>query len=237
MELSELLDSIPPARGRRTRLVAEKRRDIVASDIEAMDSARPLEQVTPVQQLRHQHHLLARLLAEGKQITEAACITGYSIAYVSRLKTQDRAFRDLIDYYRSQVAEVFVDVHQRLAGLGLNTVEELQERLAEKPESFSNRELMELGELCMDRSGNGPTSTQRSVVQILTTEDIERLKNEVSRRSTGKILDITPNYSRVRVGGAGTEGTVAQDATPRAAGKGDELSKEGGEVSVNGSAE
>jgi hypothetical protein len=186
LSLSELLDGIPP-RGRRTTLSATKRRDIDPPDLVALRNAKPLEQVAPVQQLRHQHHLLARLLAEGKSVTESAEITGYSVTYISRLKTQDRAFKELIKYYGEQVNEIFVNVHERLAGLGINTVEELQERLAEQPGSFTHRELMELAELCLDRSGHGPTSTNRSVVALLTGEDIARLKSEISSRSLGSV--------------------------------------------------
>ena len=206
--LSELLET---PRGRRSQLVVERRRDLVESDILALADAAPLEQVTPVQQLRHQHHLLARLLAEGKQVTEAAEITGYSVTYISRLKTQDRAFRALIEYYKEQVAEVFVNVHERLAGLGLNTIEELQERLAERPDGFSHRELMELAELCLDRSGHGPTSTNKSVVALLTGEDIARLKAEVSRRSTGSVRQLSSSDFQANTDG-GTIGLAVEEA-------------------------
>lgn len=220
--LSELLDTLPSARGRRSRLVAAKRRDISPPDIDALSNARPLEQVTPVQQLRHQHHLLARLLGEGKQLTEAAEITGYSIAYISRLNTQDRAFRELVKYYQQQVGEVYVNVHERLAGLGLNTVEELQERLAVRPETFANRELMELAELCFDRSGHGPTSTNRAVLAVLTSEDIERLKGEVARRQTGTITQVGGGAI---LGGTVIEGTVYKDTPSGVQGVGAELSE------------
>ena len=190
ISMSELLDEIPP-RGRRSTLTAAKRRDIDPPDLVALRGVKPLEQVEPIQQLRHQHHLLARLLAEGKQVTEAAEITGYSVTYISRLKTQDRSFKELVKYYGEQVQEVFVNVHERLAGLGLNTIEELQERLAEHPERFSHRELMELAELCFDRSGHGPTSTNKSVVALLTGEDIARLKSEISARTLGSVRQLS----------------------------------------------
>ena len=43
-------------------------------------------------------------------------------------------------------------MHNRLATLGATAVEELQERLEDKPEDFSNKELRELVESTMDRS-------------------------------------------------------------------------------------
>ena len=190
--LSELLD-IPLARGRTSKLQASAKRSIVPGDIEALRNPPQLEQVEPIQQLRHQHHMLARLLAEGRSTTESAEITGYSVTYISRLQTQDRAFKELIKYYKEQVHEAFVNVHERLAGLGLNTVEELQERLADKPASFTHRELMELAELCFDRSGYGPTSTNKSVVALLTGDDIARLKSEISSRSLGTVQQLSPS--------------------------------------------
>jgi hypothetical protein len=189
VELAELLEH---PRGRKSKLVVSKRRDVVASDIAALASARPLEQVQPVGQLRHQHHLLARLLAEGKQLTEAAEITGYSVTYISRLKTQDSSFKDLIQYYKEQVQEIFISVHERLKGLGLNTIEELQERLALEPEGWSKRELMELAALCLDRSGFGPTQNVKASVTVLTPELITTLKAEIAARAHGSIRQISP---------------------------------------------
>jgi hypothetical protein len=171
--------------------VISKRRDITPSDVAALASARPLEQVTPVGQLRHQHHLLARLLAEGKQVTEAAEITGYSVTYISRLKTQDAGFKDLVIYYKEQVQEIFVSVHERLKGLGLNTIEELQERLSLAPDDWTKRELMELAQLCFDRSGFGPTQNVKASVTILTPEMITSLKAEIAARSHGSIKQIS----------------------------------------------
>lgn len=228
MDLMELLDT---PRGRRSKLVASKRRDLVLPDIEALDDAKPLEQVTPVQQLRHQHHLLARLLGEGKSATESAQVTGYSVAYISRLSTQDRAFKDLVKYYQQQVGEVYVNVHERLAGLGLNTIEELQERLAEKPEGFTHRELMELAELCFDRSGHGPTSTNHSVLAVLTSEDISRLKDEVARRQSGTITQISKTSGRSCLDGVILEGTVCEAKTEGVQASGPSVSEQGGEGS------
>lgn len=205
--LLELLD-VPPARGRRSKLEAERVREIAPDDLKELLEEPNLEQVSPIQQLRHQHHLLARLIAEGKQLTEASLITGYSVTYISRLKTQDKAFRELITYYRQQVGEVFVNVHERLAGLSLSTLEEIQDRLATSPGSFTNRELFELSELTLDRSGSGPTSTQRNVNVILTSDDVDRLKAEVFRRQRGTIREINP---RNLLGGA-SEGPAMEEA-------------------------
>ena len=206
VELSELLEH---PRGRKSKLVVEKRRDLTAADVASLAHARPLEQVTPIGQLRHQHHLLARLLAEGKQVTEAAEITGYSVTYISRLKTQDKSFKDLIAYYGEQVQEIYVSVHERLKGLGLNTIEELQDRLAEEPEKFTKRELMELAALCFDRSGFGPTQNVKASIAVLSAETIVQLKTEIARRQNGTVRQIQSD----RGSSGGT--TIEHEATPK----------------------
>jgi len=78
-------------------------------------------------------------------------ITGYSPSRISILQA-DPAFAELVAYYATQAEQVYLDVHQRLAALGIASMDELQERLESDPESFKNRELMSLVELTMDRT-------------------------------------------------------------------------------------
>lgn len=106
-------------------------------------------------QIRQSHHLLARCLAEGHSQEEASLITGYSPAYISSLKG-DPAFAELMDYYGVQKEQIFTDAMLRLKTLGIDTLEELQARLVTDPSKFSNRELMELGELVFGKGGAGP---------------------------------------------------------------------------------
>lgn len=144
---------VPPARGRRpSSALMEYVRDLRLSDIQALDSPVPLGIRTPqLTRIRNTHHALARALADGISQTEAGYITGYSPSRISILK-QDPSFQELVEYYKTQAQAKYLDVHQRLATLGISTLEELQERLEHRPEGFANRELMEMAELCLDRS-------------------------------------------------------------------------------------
>lgn len=178
------------------------RRALTQADVEALIDAKPLQQVTPLSSLRTQHHQLARLLADGKSNEEVSLITGYSPIYISRLKTQDKAFKDLIKHYEQQKGEVYIDFHARLAMLGLNSLEELQERLASSPGSFSNRELVELCEMSFDRGGYGPSSTVKASVAVLTPEVLHALKAEASKRSLGNVRLISQASLRPEVGDA-----------------------------------
>jgi len=156
-----------------------------------------LEKTTPaVARLRHSHHLLARLLAEGRRPNECAMITGYSPSRISILQN-DPTFQDLVSSYRSQVQEIYVSVHERRAQLGVDSIEELQARLDEHPEKFSIADLQEMMKLTMDRSGHGPTAQVKHTHHVITPEILEKIKAEAARRQLGSVraLDVS-NDSR-----------------------------------------
>jgi hypothetical protein len=119
-------------------------RELTDEDLDRLKHAEPLgSEAPPLAKLRHAHHSLARLVAEGRKGVEISLITGYSPSRISILK-QDPAFKELVSYYAEQAEAKYLNVHERLAALGITTVEELQARLDENPERFSNRELREL---------------------------------------------------------------------------------------------
>jgi len=125
-------------------------------DIEDCDKTIPVPQ-HQLKKITHAHHNLARLMAKGEPDNMVALITGYSKQYIWKIKG-DPAFQDLLEYYSSQTREIFVDVLERMRSLGLSTIDELQDRLAEEPEKFSNRELMEMTKLLLidpQRAGQG----------------------------------------------------------------------------------
>jgi hypothetical protein len=138
------------ARGRRPATVEyEVLRELGDSDIALANGEAGLGTPIPaIQRLRHAHHQLARVLASGVKAVEASYITGYTQSRISILKA-DPAFQELLAYYAEQREAQYLDVHQRLAVLGTSTAEELQERIDEQPEKFTNRELMELIELTL----------------------------------------------------------------------------------------
>lgn len=141
------------ARGRQPAPVAMTYvRDLGAEDADVIERPPELGSKPPtIARLRTAHHALARLLAEGVPAVQASAITGYSPSRISILQN-DPAFQELLEYYKSQVAEQYLNVHERLGALGMSAVDELGHRLEEEPESFKNRELMELAEMALDRS-------------------------------------------------------------------------------------
>lgn len=124
-------------------------RELTPSDLATLPS--PKAKPPIIKNLRHTHHLAAKLLAEGRKNAEVCAITGYSPSRISILK-QSPAFQDLVSYYAEQVRVAFTNVHAKLAALGEVCVEELLERLDDKPESFSHGQLVEVMEATLDRS-------------------------------------------------------------------------------------
>lgn len=172
----ELFGALPRrGRGNGTTPVALiEGRDLTPADAQAIiDGVGVTESLTPLTRLRHTHHELARLLAEGRPAVEVSAITGKSQSWISTLK-RDPAFADLVEYYRVQKDAVYLDVHARLAGLGTDAVNELQHRLDVDPDKLTTREVMEIAELALDRSvappkggaNAGPAGTAIAAVQV-----------------------------------------------------------------------
>lgn len=130
-------------------------RDLTADDIKSL-STRAAYGSQPgalIQKLRAPHHTLARLVAEGKKHPQCALITGYTIEYIAMLE-RDPAFQELVAYYKENVAEVYINVHERLASLGTLAMEILQERLTdpEQVKKLSPGILREIMNDALDRS-------------------------------------------------------------------------------------
>jgi len=103
-------------------------------------------------EIKVQHHKLAQLVAAGLDNTKVAAIAGYSPAYVGQMKNHNPAFRELVSYYLNNHELELLEVRAKQARLGELAVDELTDRLTHQPESFSNRELMEV----VDSNTNRP---------------------------------------------------------------------------------
>ena len=156
-------------------------------DLPLLQQASPAPRKT-ISQIRHSHHQLARLLATGTDQNECSLITGYAPAYISVLKTDD-SFQELMAYYATQAEQRHIDVLDRMRSLGLSTLEELQQRLEENPESYSLRELMEQAELMLVK----PMQAARSTVQASGTGGgVSVAIKFVTSEAAGTTIDVTP---------------------------------------------
>lgn len=151
-------------------------RELRLADLGLLEEEKGSKPAGLVKRLSSRHHLLARKLAEGLSPGEAGLIANYSPSRVSILQA-DPSFRELVEFYKAEVKGVFVGMHEKLAGLSEDALEELRTRLEDEPESFTNGMLLDILAKMADRTGHGPSSTQVNVNVGLA----ERL-NEARRR-------------------------------------------------------
>jgi hypothetical protein len=121
-----------------------------------------------VKRLTDRHHALARNIASGMSVTEAALFQGYTISRVSILQS-DPAFKELLAFYREEAQRPYRDLHVRLSGLATDATVLLQEKLeADLELEVEDRkvpvgQLMELTKMGADRTGFGPQATNLNV--------------------------------------------------------------------------
>jgi hypothetical protein len=168
LSASDLRSMIGSARGNKSsELPYHVVRELNEADMSMLLNPGPVGSTTPlIKTLRARHHHLARILAMGEDDRSASIITGYSMSRISLMRA-DPAFQDLVAYYKAQADAEYVGVHEQLAQLGTEVVEELQERLETKPETFSTKDLLLLGEFALDRSVAPPKSRSDSARGVL----------------------------------------------------------------------
>lgn len=141
--------------------------------------------------VRSTHHMIAQLMAEGKGNAEISLIMGYNPGYLSALRN-DPAFRELLAYYGTEREKVFVDVLERMKGLGVHALEELHERVEQGPEKFKNRELLEIAELMLVKgSGSAAGASVGPAVNI--SVNFVPSPGETPGQGSTPILDLVPN--------------------------------------------
>ena len=129
-------------------------RDLTEGDMAAMTLPRPAPPRTIVR-IHASHHSLARCLAAGMKLQQAALITGYSIVRIQQLQ-KDETFLSLVADYRAEIKSIFADLADRMNDLSLDAIELLQERLHTNPEGFSVPMLLDVVKAFADRTGHGP---------------------------------------------------------------------------------
>jgi hypothetical protein len=164
-------------------------------------------------ELKTSHHQLARLLAQGKKQVEISAITGYSQSRISILKSSP-AFQELLAHYEELEKEGYkiarADMKERLATVGFNSIEVLQSRLDDDPDSFSNKDLLSIIEASADRTGHGKTATlNANVTHALDEATLARIRNEAS--STPSALPLPESDRAALLGFARRAAAVHSD--------------------------
>lgn len=198
-EVPDLFDEfvMPGATGGRKKHVSlqVQTRQLTLEDLNALvegNTPAEAQQHGTLLRIRNQHHQLARHIASGTEMIEVARITGYTPAYISVLKA-DPAFQELLRYYEAQTEAKFVDTVERAASLGIQALEELQERLTEDPASFKHRELMEVAQLGLGIAEKKPTGLALASASGAPTINI----SFVTPEAPTTMIDISPREEEV----------------------------------------
>ena len=154
----------------------------------------PTSEAPTIAKLRGIHHEIAPLLAQGRSETEVSTITSYSLSRISILK-RDPSFKDLVAFYQKQKTEQFADVQKRLATLSLDAIGEIQERLAEKPDSISTSQLIELSKVTLDRAGYSPVSKSQNISVSMSAEELRELRQAANRGD----VEVVPSFDKLEV--------------------------------------
>lgn len=154
----------------------------------------PTSEAPTIAKLRGIHHEIAQLLAQGLSETEVSAITSYSLSRISILK-RDPSFKDLVAFYQKQKTEQFADVQKRLATLSLDAIGEIQERLAEKPDSISTSQLIELSKVTLDRAGYSPVAKSQNISVSMSAEELRELRQAANRGD----VEVVPSFDKLEV--------------------------------------
>lgn len=171
--MSDILDFISSTAPRRAPLALEVTAELTPEDLELLKLPVAVEPRPVLEHIRAVHHVQARLIADGKSANAVAAIVGSSPARV-KLLLGDPAFMELVAYYTDQKDVLWMDTQQMLALLGRSAAQELQRRLDEKPDTFSNNELKNVMESAMDRS-DAPDKRQNAPNIVVTFKKPETI--------------------------------------------------------------
>lgn len=172
-------------RGRADREVeVEIVRPLTVADLDALDDEKGSLPAPLLKRLSERHHAAARMLASGMQPYEICARTGYAPSSLSILQG-DPTFKELVHFYRDKVEDQFRDMHERLAGLSADALNELRDRLETDPSKIGLVALMDMVKMGADRTGYGPSSTNIQV-NVGLAQRLEAARKRVS------MIDVTP---------------------------------------------
>lgn len=173
-------------------LTFEIERELGEEDVRAL-SVEKGSVTPPIKRITDRHHALARLIVEGKSMSEASYICGISLSRASILKN-DPQFQELLGFYRAEQAEHYKDMHERLSNLSMDAVQLVADRMEDDPDSLTTNQLLEIAKLGADRTGFGPQSSQTNLNVNVGVAD--RLAAARQRRREHLMKEITGEVSK-----------------------------------------
>lgn len=184
------LEITPRILGRASNpLQPELVRALRVEDLELLALPRDTAQAPALKRLSERHHAVARLLAKGMKPGEVAAIVSYTPNRIGILQN-DPAFRELINFYRTDEDRELRSNFERLTGLAATAADELQDRLETEPEKISSGQLIEIVKVAADRSGNGPVTGNVNVDVRVDLASKLKAAREQARRASREVLTI-----------------------------------------------
>lgn len=175
-------------------------REIATEDLAALAGPAPVaDPKAPLARLHEAHHMMAKLLAEGEEPVEVARICGYTPARVRTL-INDPAFTELMNHYTQQKVFRDHDTDMAVRHVAQAAGALLMERIEDQPESFSNKELLQIRDSSLDRTGFGPQS--KRTVEIKDSRSVlaeirDMMTSETAARIISRDTPLTAEYVEV----------------------------------------
>lgn len=164
-------------------------RPLEVADLQMLGEERAIK-APPIKRLRQRHHMLAQYIARGIPQGEAAVLCSYTDARVSILMG-DTSFKELVTFYGKQVEEEFLGLDKKIAHLGEDLVDEIQERLDDTPEDFSIGQLSDLMTKTLDRSGFGPATNQNVNIKVGLADKMAAARKRIDDMRQSDVIEGT----------------------------------------------
>lgn len=145
---------------------------------------------TPIlRKVSARHHAMARRIASGQSLTEAAIASGYVPSRASLLR-DDPTFQELVTFYREKYDAEYADFHEQMSGLATDAIIEMRDRFEQDPEQFKNGQLLSIITATADRTGYGPSSKSEVNVTVGLADRLVEARRRIAEQR--RTIDVTP---------------------------------------------
>jgi hypothetical protein len=115
-------------------------------------------------------------------------ITGYEPARISILQNSP-AMQELIELYKTEVDEQFASVLDHMAGMSKDAILEIRDRLEESPEDFSLKNLQDIAEMALDRTGHPRAKEMNTNINVNFADKLNAARERAKRVASGEVVD------------------------------------------------
>lgn len=166
-------------------------RPLTAEEVSARAARVEGHAKSTLRRLSSRHRELARRIAAGASVQEAALATGLTPTRVSQLKA-DPTFMDLVEHVHLEVQGQFMGIHEKLAAVAEEGLDVLAERLEEAPEEFSVGEIITVVKMGADRTGHGPSRQETKNINFNFGDRLDEARRRVKDRPVieGEVLEV-----------------------------------------------